>query len=84
MVVYDATYKKGDTLDKYSESKLRWYSEKSGEKHLDEIRHRKLVMVDGKEMVAITDDKGRTIDYMPNFSAKDTEIGKKTGFGGLR
>jgi len=77
MAVFDVLYKQGDPLDTYSQAKLRWYSDPSGQRHLDEIQHRQIKEVDGKQVVAITDDKKRVIDYMPSFSVKDTKIGTK-------
>lgn len=82
-VCYDTRYKLGDPLDPYSRSKLRWYSEESGEKHRDEIRHRKIKVINGKKVAVVVDDKGRVIEEMPDFNVKQTNIGSKSSKGRL-
>lgn len=52
-------------LDNYSQTKLRWYSQVDGKAHLEEIGNRKIEMRDGKEVILVTDNKGRTIEEMP-------------------
>lgn len=83
-IVYELGYKQGETLDPYSKSKERWYSEESGKKHRDEIRNRKIVEINGQKIIANTDGKGHTIDYIPTFSAKNTDMGTKKAQGELK
>lgn len=79
-VVYDVLFKKGETLDPYSASKLRWYTNEK--QHIDEIKHRVIKTVNGKKVVANTDNKGRVIDYIPTFEVKG-DMGSKKGQGEL-
>lgn len=80
-VVYDTDYK-GEALDPYSASKLRWYTNEG--QHIEEIKNRKIKTVNGKKVVANTDGKGHVIDYIPTFDVSGTATGTKQGKGELK
>lgn len=80
--VFDTTYKKGETLDPYSASKLRWAT--SEQRHADEIKKRKIKYINGKQVVANTDDKGRLIDFAPTYDVKGTKMGISKEEGQLK
>ncbi len=75
-VVYDIKYKKGEPLDPYSRAKLRWYSDESGQYHIDEIKRREIRSSGPTKTVVVKDDKGRVIEEMPDFEVKGTNIGR--------
>jgi hypothetical protein len=74
-ICFDRNYKQGEPLDPYSKAKLRWYEDETGQRHQDEIKHRKIEIVNGKKQVVITDSKGKRIDILPNFNVQK-DIGK--------
>ena len=77
-VVFDRTYREGDSLDPYSAAKLRWYSDESGEYHRDEISRRQLKSdQNGNTYAIVTDEKGRKIDDLPTITVGGN-MGKKT------
>lgn len=82
-VIFEKNYKRGETLDSYSQAKLRWYSDTSGERHRDEIKHRAIKQVGGEKVVANLDSKGKVIDYLPSFDPKGSKVGTKEGKGEL-
>lgn len=65
---------KKENLDKYSQYKLRWYT-RGDDYHKDEIKRREITYVDNKKVVKIKDERGRTIDYIPDTTVSG-DLGK--------